>query len=250
MPRLPSRWRPWHLFDRRRFAAQPAPLLALLEALRAMNLQPQPAHQLIASLSNRGALVRCYTQNIDSLEAMAGTPEDRIVYVHGHLPTEVPAEVPFTAADAGAAIAFIGDTVSLPTLVDDLARASVLLVLGTSFTAATAADIAADCSVPRVLVTLPGAPDTLPPRRTRNGTPDGIASDHIVREDVQTFAAAALTRLGTDGLAAAAASEEHKAAVPAEGRSGTGGLLLQVATDSHPEHSNKNTGTVHIKSTL
>lgn len=205
MPPLPPKWKPWHLFQRKRFRAHPAPLLALVGTLQEAALQPQPAHQLVAELDRRGMLRRCYTQNIDGLEEAAGTCPQRLVYVHGRLPPRMeetgdegsPAAADATRARVAAVeqhIAFIGDAVALPQLGEDLAAASVLLVMGTSFTAATAADIAADCPAPRILVTLPGSGAALPPRRA-GGRAGEALDDCVVTMDAQDFARVALLRL-------------------------------------------------------
>jgi len=45
---------------------------------------PTPTHHFIAELHKRGMLLRCYTQNIDSLEARAGLPAEKIVAAHGN----------------------------------------------------------------------------------------------------------------------------------------------------------------------
>ncbi|EER01780.1 NAD-dependent deacetylase sirtuin-2, putative [Perkinsus marinus ATCC 50983] len=47
--------------------------------------EPTAAHRFIAWLAEKGALLRCYTQNIDSLEIDAGVPEELVVQAHGHL---------------------------------------------------------------------------------------------------------------------------------------------------------------------
>ena len=45
---------------------------------------PTDAHHFIRLLHEKGVLLRCFTQNIDSLESAAGVPEDRIVAAHGN----------------------------------------------------------------------------------------------------------------------------------------------------------------------
>jgi len=45
---------------------------------------PTPAHFFIKLLHNKGILLRCYTQNIDSLERQAGLPEDKLIAAHGN----------------------------------------------------------------------------------------------------------------------------------------------------------------------
>ena len=48
------------------------------------NYQPTPAHYFIRLLHDKGLLVRCFTQNIDSLERQAGLPPDAVVAAHGN----------------------------------------------------------------------------------------------------------------------------------------------------------------------
>lgn len=50
-------------------------------------IQPSHAHLFIAWLYNRGQLLRCYTQNLDNLERMAGIPNDKLIHCHGNLAT-------------------------------------------------------------------------------------------------------------------------------------------------------------------
>ena len=45
--------------------------------------KPTYAHRLIQLLNEEGRLLRCFTQNIDGLEAIAGIPEDKLVFAHG-----------------------------------------------------------------------------------------------------------------------------------------------------------------------
>jgi len=47
------------------------------------NFSPSPAHLFIRLLNDKGLLKRCFTQNIDTLERLAGIPEDKLVEAHG-----------------------------------------------------------------------------------------------------------------------------------------------------------------------
>lgn len=49
---------------------------------------PTPAHFFIKLLHDRGLLLRCFTQNIDSLENQAGLPKSAIVAAHGNFDSE------------------------------------------------------------------------------------------------------------------------------------------------------------------
>jgi NAD-dependent deacetylase sirtuin 2 len=45
---------------------------------------PSKGHYFIKLLHDKGKLLRCYTQNIDSLEGMTGLPKEKIVAAHGN----------------------------------------------------------------------------------------------------------------------------------------------------------------------
>ncbi len=45
--------------------------------------RPTPTHSFVKLLHNRSLLQMCYTQNIDTLERMAGVPEKAVVEAHG-----------------------------------------------------------------------------------------------------------------------------------------------------------------------
>jgi len=46
--------------------------------------KPTLGHYFIKLLNDKGKLLRCFTQNIDSLEGMTGLPKDKIVAAHGN----------------------------------------------------------------------------------------------------------------------------------------------------------------------
>ena len=46
--------------------------------------QPTPAHFFMKLLDDKGLLLRCFTQNIDSLENQAGLDKEQIVAAHGN----------------------------------------------------------------------------------------------------------------------------------------------------------------------
>lgn len=95
------------------FRTNPEPFFLLAKELFPGNYQPTPTHYFIRRgdvdpsgvgrqrvgrahvetpktldpsrlLHEKGMLLRCYTQNIDSLEHLAGLPKDRIVAAHGN----------------------------------------------------------------------------------------------------------------------------------------------------------------------
>ena len=48
------------------------------------NFEPTPAHYFVRLLNDKGILLRCYSQNIDSLERRAGLPAEKLVAAHGN----------------------------------------------------------------------------------------------------------------------------------------------------------------------
>eukprot|EP00966_Prymnesium_polylepis_P193020 4473507-Prymnesium_polylepis.1 len=122
---------------------------------------PTDTHRFIRLLHDKGVLLRCFTQNIDSLENAAGVPADAIVAAHGNFDSAsvidgggaVPADElrEALAPDKGEAgwrelrrrhgglvkpdIVFFGEDLPLrfnKLLATDFPQCSLLLVLGTS----------------------------------------------------------------------------------------------------------------------
>lgn len=77
---------PQLLFDVRLFRIDARPFFEFAaEILPSDTVRPSPSHRFIAELERRGKLQRCYTQNIDGLEAAAGV--QRVVCCHGSFDT-------------------------------------------------------------------------------------------------------------------------------------------------------------------
>ena len=75
---------PTAVFDIGFFNENPAPFYQLAKELFPGQYRPTPTHNFIRLLHDHGLLRRCFTQNIDSLEAEAGIPKDKIVAAHGN----------------------------------------------------------------------------------------------------------------------------------------------------------------------
>jgi len=80
---------PQAIFDINFFKNRPSAFYTLAkemwaEGVAAGKYKPTPAHRFIKLLNDKGLLLRCYTQNIDSLEAVAGLPLEKIVAAHGN----------------------------------------------------------------------------------------------------------------------------------------------------------------------
>ena len=59
--------------------------------------RPTVAHLFVRLLHDKGRLLRCFTQNIDSLESAAGVPGERVVAAHGNFDSA-------TCVETGAAV--------------------------------------------------------------------------------------------------------------------------------------------------
>ena len=75
---------PTAVFELDYFRTNPEPFYLLAKELYPGNFPPTPTHRFIKLLHDKGLLTRCFTQNIDSLEAAAGIPGDKIVAAHGN----------------------------------------------------------------------------------------------------------------------------------------------------------------------
>ena len=75
---------PEAVFDISYFPHHPEPFYRLCRELWPGNFDPTPAHRFLTRLHAEGKLLRCFTQNIDSLESAAGLPADMVVAAHGN----------------------------------------------------------------------------------------------------------------------------------------------------------------------
>eukprot|EP00397_Hematodinium_sp_SG-2012_P030329 GEMP01032119.1.p1 GENE.GEMP01032119.1~~GEMP01032119.1.p1 ORF type:complete len:339 (+),score=68.56 GEMP01032119.1:513-1529(+) len=80
LPDLPS---PEHLFSIDYFKEHPMAFTLRAKSMMPGTFKPTLTHYFIKLLANNGLLSRLYTQNIDTLELLAGIPEDLIVFAHG-----------------------------------------------------------------------------------------------------------------------------------------------------------------------
>lgn len=76
--------RPEAIFDLQYFKYNPAAFYELCKEMWPGNYEPTPCHYFIRLLSDKGILLRCYSQNIDSLERQAGIPPEKLVAAHGN----------------------------------------------------------------------------------------------------------------------------------------------------------------------
>src|ERR1700754_5350784 len=71
------------VFDINYFRNNPLPFYTLAHELFPGKFRPTITHAFIKLLHQKGKLHRCYTQNIDTLERMAGVPDFKIIEAHG-----------------------------------------------------------------------------------------------------------------------------------------------------------------------
>ncbi|XP_062503251.1 NAD-dependent protein deacetylase sirtuin-2-like [Corticium candelabrum] len=77
---LPS---PQSVFDISYFKTNPEPFYMLAKELYPSNFIPTKCHYFIRLLAEKGKLLRHYTQNVDTLERVAGIPDEKLVEAHG-----------------------------------------------------------------------------------------------------------------------------------------------------------------------
>ncbi|KAL8219856.1 UNVERIFIED_CONTAM: NAD-dependent protein deacetylase sirtuin-2 [Gekko kuhli] len=74
---------PEAIFEISYFKQHPEPFFALARELYPGQFKPTICHYFIRLLKEKGLLLRCYTQNIDTLERVAGLGEEDLVEAHG-----------------------------------------------------------------------------------------------------------------------------------------------------------------------
>jgi NAD-dependent deacetylase sirtuin 2 len=74
---------PEEIFSIQLFRRDPVPFFDLAKNLFMTDVKPTPAHYFMRLMVEKGHVRRIYTQNIDILEYLSGTPADKIVTAHG-----------------------------------------------------------------------------------------------------------------------------------------------------------------------
>ncbi|XP_067412819.1 NAD-dependent protein deacetylase sirtuin-2 isoform X2 [Emydura macquarii macquarii] len=74
---------PEAIFEINYFKQHPEPFFALARELYPGQFKPTVCHYFIRLLKEKGLLLRCYTQNIDTLERVAGLEQEDLVEAHG-----------------------------------------------------------------------------------------------------------------------------------------------------------------------
>lgn len=74
---------PEAIFEISYFKQNPEPFFALAKALYPGKFKPTVCHYFLRLLKEKNMLLRCYTQNIDTLERVAGMTEEDLIEAHG-----------------------------------------------------------------------------------------------------------------------------------------------------------------------
>ncbi|XP_043274439.1 NAD-dependent protein deacetylase sirtuin-2 isoform X2 [Venturia canescens] len=74
---------PQAIFEIDFFMENPEPFFVLAKELLPEGFKPTPSHYFIRLLWEKGLLLRHYTQNVDTLERVAGLPGEKLVEAHG-----------------------------------------------------------------------------------------------------------------------------------------------------------------------
>ncbi|XP_043259743.1 NAD-dependent protein deacetylase sirtuin-2 isoform X2 [Colletes gigas] len=74
---------PQAIFELNYFMENPEPFFKLARELMPEGIKPTLSHYFIRLLWEKGLLLRHYTQNIDTLERLAGLPSEKLVEAHG-----------------------------------------------------------------------------------------------------------------------------------------------------------------------
>uniref|UniRef100_UPI00358ED4A8 NAD-dependent protein deacetylase sirtuin-2 isoform X1 n=1 Tax=Myxine glutinosa TaxID=7769 RepID=UPI00358ED4A8 len=78
---------PQAIFEMSYFKMNPQPFFTLAKELYPGEFKPTFSHYFMRFLQDKGLLLRCYTQNIDTLERVAGITGDNLVEAHGSFHT-------------------------------------------------------------------------------------------------------------------------------------------------------------------
>ncbi|KAG0164791.1 NAD-dependent protein deacetylase sirtuin-2 [Apophysomyces sp. BC1034] len=75
------------IFDIEYFMEKPEAFYTLAKELYPSRFLPTKTHYFIRLLHDKGVLLRSFTQNIDTLERLAGVPDEKLVEAHGSFAT-------------------------------------------------------------------------------------------------------------------------------------------------------------------
>ncbi|KAF2753677.1 NAD-dependent deacetylase sirtuin-2 [Pseudovirgaria hyperparasitica] len=165
------------VFDISFFRNNPEPFYTLAQELYPGKYRPTITHSFIKLLHDKGLLLKCFTQNIDTLEREAGVPGDKMVEAHGSFAGQKCIECRAPYPDALIKIAIHEKTVPHCEACNGLvkpnivffgealpeefflnrhlpATADLAIVMGTSLTVQPFAGLPSECAphIPRLLI--------------------------------------------------------------------------------------------------
>ncbi|KAJ3503168.1 hypothetical protein NMY22_g18342 [Coprinellus aureogranulatus] len=79
---------PEAVFDISFFRKNPIPFYNLAHELYPGKFRPTLSHSFVRLLDEKKILLKCFTQNIDTLERLAGVPDEKIIEAHGSFATQ------------------------------------------------------------------------------------------------------------------------------------------------------------------
>ncbi|KAL7270545.1 Sir2 histone deacetylase Hst2 [Rhizina undulata] len=97
---------PEAVFDISFFRENPLPFYTLAHELYPGKFRPTITHSLIRLFADKGLLLKCFTQNIDTLERAAGVPAEFMVEAHGSFASQtcIDCKAPFSTENMNAHI--------------------------------------------------------------------------------------------------------------------------------------------------
>lgn len=89
------------MFDITFFRENPVPFYTLARELHPGKFKPTITHAFIRLVSEKGLLLKCFTQNIDTLERAAGIPAEKLVEAHGSFASQrcIDCKAPYPDSD-------------------------------------------------------------------------------------------------------------------------------------------------------
>nr|CAG8483618.1 5464_t:CDS:2 [Entrophospora candida] len=181
---------PEAIFDINYFEEHPEPFFTLAKELYPGKYFPTLAHYFIFLLHRRNLLLRCFTQNIDTLERLTDLPPDLIVEAHGSFAEskclnckaladsewmrsivvdkgEIPGCVKCNGGLVKPCITFFGEMLprSFFERLSDFKKCDLLIVIGTSLQVQPFASLIDDVkdTIPRLLINLEKVGETYMP---------------------------------------------------------------------------------------
>ncbi|KAG6986442.1 transcription initiation factor TFIID [Physcia stellaris] len=152
---------PEAVFDISFFRENPLPFYHLAHELYPGKYRPTVSHCFVRLLSDKGLLLKLFTQNIDCLERAAGVPDEKIVEAHGSFARQRCIELPHCLRSGCNGlvkpdIVFFGEALPENFHTNRMvpSTADLCIVMGTSLTVQPFASLPGFCAegIPRLLI--------------------------------------------------------------------------------------------------